>query len=187
MILTHKTVLFLGSSVTYGAASCGVSFADMMAETCGLRMVKEAVSGTPLTDTGAMSYVSRLKAVDRTLPIDLMICQLSTNDVWQKLPMDGIEDAIRWIIAYTRETWGCPIVFYTSPRFDSEEYGHMVELLLALKAELGFSVLDLWNAPDLRETDPEAYACYMPDPIHPNERGYREWWTPLFIAFCEAL
>lgn len=65
MILENKTVLFLGSSVTYDAASDGVSFADMMAETYGIRMVKEAVCGTPMTDTGETSYVARLKTVDK--------------------------------------------------------------------------------------------------------------------------
>ena len=187
MILTNKTVLFLGSSVTYGAASGGVAFPEMMAEACRFTAVKEAVSGTPLTDTGASSYVSRLKTVDKELPVDLMICQLSTNDVWQNLPMEGIEKAIRSIVAYTKETWGCPVVFYTNPPFDNAVYGDMVDMLLSLREELGISVMDLWHEPDLRVTDPEAYAAYMPDPIHPNERGYREWWTPKFIAFCEAL
>lgn len=187
MILENKTVLFLGSSVTYGAASGGVSFADMMAETYGIRMVKEAVCGTPMTDTGETSYVARLKTVDKTLPVDLMICRLSTNDVWQNLPMERIETAIRCIVAYTRETWGCPIVFYTSPRFDSEVYDEMVERLLSLQDELGVSVLDMWHMPDLLVTDPAACARYMPDHIHPNERGYREWWLPLFVEFCEAL
>lgn len=85
-----------------------------------------------------------------------MICQLSTNDVWQNLPMERIETAIRFIVAYTRETWGCPIVFYTSPRFDSEVYDGMVERLLSLQDELGVSVLDMWHMPNLRVTDPAA-------------------------------
>ena len=42
MKLKGKTVLFLGSSVTYGAFADGVSFADLMAERCGIRCIKEA-------------------------------------------------------------------------------------------------------------------------------------------------
>ena len=42
MELKGKTVLFLGSSVTYGSASDGVSFADMMAEELGFSCIKEA-------------------------------------------------------------------------------------------------------------------------------------------------
>ena len=39
-------IIFLGSSVTYGSASGGVSFADMICEKNGYDLVKEAVSGT---------------------------------------------------------------------------------------------------------------------------------------------
>ena len=52
MELKGKRVLFLGSSVTYGAASGGVSFAELMAERCEMQCLKEAVSGTVLTLIG---------------------------------------------------------------------------------------------------------------------------------------
>lgn len=55
-------MIFLGSSVTYGAASQGVSFADFIARRNGCEAIKEAVSGTTLVDNGSDSYVSRLKA-----------------------------------------------------------------------------------------------------------------------------
>ena len=48
MDLACKNLLFLGSSVTYGAESGGVSFVEIMAEKCGFSFVKEAVSGTTL-------------------------------------------------------------------------------------------------------------------------------------------
>ena len=34
MNLENKTILFLGSSVTYGSAAGGVSFVDMIGELC---------------------------------------------------------------------------------------------------------------------------------------------------------
>ena len=70
MNLKEKTVLFLGSSVTYGSAAGGVSFAELMEEACGIRCVKEAVSGTTLADINDISYVSRLKKVDTSLVVD---------------------------------------------------------------------------------------------------------------------
>ncbi len=191
MILKDKTVLFLGSSVTYGSAAGGVSFADMMAETCGCVAVKEAVSGTMLADVDENSYMARLKRVDKALPVDLFICQLSTNDASHLIPLDRVEDAIRFILSYVKDTWGCPIVFYTGTYYESGAYADMVKLLLSLQAELGqdydFSVLDLWHDPDMRSVTPENYARYMNDPIHPYEVGYREWWLPKFTAFCEGL
>ena len=188
MSLKGKTILFLGSSVTYGSASGGVAFPEMMADACGLIPVKEAVSGTTLVDLGPTSYVSRLKAVDTSIPVELFICQLSTNDARKKLPLGEIEAALRFILSYVKETWDCPVVFYTGTYYDSPAYADMVEMLLRLCRELkSFTVLDLWNDPTMREVSPEDYAAYMKDPVHPTERGYREWWTPKFIAYCEAL
>lgn len=187
MELKNKTVLFLGSSVTYGWASDGVSFAELMAEECGLVMVKEAVSGTTLADINDGSYVARLKTVDPTTPVDLFICQLSTNDATQNIDPEKIEAALRFIITYVQDTWHCPVVFYTGTYYDSERYAAMIDLLFSLQGEYGFSVLDLWNDPSMRAVTPEDYAQYMSDPIHPNIVGYREWWTPKFIEFCRKL
>ena len=64
MELKGKNILFLGSSVTYGSASGGISFVDLMAERCKSNCIKEAVSGTTLADINEDSYVSRLKRVD---------------------------------------------------------------------------------------------------------------------------
>lgn len=75
----QKSIIFLGSSVTYGAASGGISFADILCEKNGYGMVKEAVSGTTLTDDGPDSYVSRMKTINAG-SADLFVCQLSTND-----------------------------------------------------------------------------------------------------------
>lgn len=48
-ILTGKSILFLGSSVTLGTASEGVSFADYIAKRNGCEFLKEAVGSTTLT------------------------------------------------------------------------------------------------------------------------------------------
>lgn len=187
MTLNEKTVLFLGSSVTFGSAAGGVSFADHMARQCGLHMVKEAVSGTTLADVDDQSYVARLKRVDPALPVDLCICQLSTNDAGRGIPLPQVETAIRFIVEYVQKTWNCPLLFYTGTRFDNPAYAAMVDLLLQLKAEYGFFVLDLWNDPDMLAVSAEDYARYMCDPVHPTAAGYEQWWTPKFIDFCKQL
>ena len=48
--LTGKTICYLGSSVTYGAAAKGVSFVEYIAKRNGNEYTKEAVSGTTLVD-----------------------------------------------------------------------------------------------------------------------------------------
>ena len=81
--MAGKHLIFLGSSVTYGSASGGVSFADFISRRNGCAITKEAVSGTTLVDEGEDSYISRLKKLDKSIPADLFICQLSTNDATQ--------------------------------------------------------------------------------------------------------
>ena len=85
--LTGKRILFLGSSVTYGAASGGESFADQIAARNGCLITKEAVSGTTLADDSADSYIARLRRISREQTFDLAVCQLSTNDATQQKPL----------------------------------------------------------------------------------------------------
>ena len=187
MTLKGKTVLFLGSSVTYGYASGGISFADIMGEVCGVHVIKEAVSGTTLADLDDSSYVARLKAVDRQVRPDLFVCQLSTNDATRNIACHKIEEAIREILGFVKDAFGCPVVFYTGTYFPSEAYEAMIGLLYRLRGEYGFSILDLYHDAEMLAVDEEDYRRYMQDPVHPTLLGYREWWTPKFIDFCEKL
>ncbi|MBQ1955553.1 MAG: SGNH/GDSL hydrolase family protein [Clostridia bacterium] len=185
MLLKNKTVLFLGSSVTYGGGN--YSFADVMAERCGINCIKEAVSGTTLADRDKTSYVSRLKTVDSETKVDLFICQLSTNDAALNIPLSEVEEAIRFIVEYVQKTFACKVAFYTGTYFENENYRSMVSLLLSLQKEYGFSVLDMYNDVEMRAVGGELYKKYMSDPVHPTSLGYIEWWTPKFIDFCEKL
>ena len=56
--------LFLGSSVTYGSACGGVSFADILPDAINCDIQKSAISGTTLTDIGLEddgNYIYRLE------------------------------------------------------------------------------------------------------------------------------
>ena len=188
-----KRIVFLGSSVTYGEASGGVSFADMLCEKYGYEMVKEAVSGTTLVDEGADSYVSRLRNITVN-DADLFICQLSTNDATGRKPLGKIADsrdmnffdtktvagAIEFIIAYAFEKWNCPVMFYTGPRYDSVLYEIMVKKLREIAEKWNISIIDLWGDEQFNSISTEKYNRYMADPIHPTLEGYREWWLPEF-------
>lgn len=189
MHLSEKTVLFLGSSVTYGSASGGISFADIMEKTCGIHYIKEAVSGTTLADINDASYVSRLKRVDKSHKVDLFICQLSTNDAFadESIHISDVEKAIRFILQYAKNVFQCPIVFYTGTYFENQRYEDMVKLLYRLQNEYDFYILDLYNDKEMCRISKDSYQLYMRDPIHPTLKGYTEWWTPKFIAFCEQL
>lgn len=195
--LYGKTIIFLGSSVTYGSASGGISFVDYMQKRDGIRPIKEAVSGTTLVDEdlmGKKSYIARMKTIDKNIKADAFVCQLSTNDATVKKPLGSIsssfrsEDfdtktilgAIEYVIAYARQTWNCPILFYTGTKYKSKFYEQMVNALLEIKKKWNIEVLDLWHDEEMNQVSKHDYNLYMANAIHPSKAGYREWWTPKF-------
>ena len=196
-----KRLLFLGSSVTYGAAAQGVSMADYLRILDGCTVVKEAVSGTTLADRSEDSYLSRLRRVDAEQRFDAVICQLSTNDATQGIPLGCVSGsresdtfdtatvagALEAIIAYVQKVWDCPFVLYTGTKYESAQYRAMVDLLPFLREKRGIHVLDLWNDEEMNAVAQEDYALYMSDPIHPSQAGYLLWWTPKFQAFLYDL
>lgn len=192
-MLKDKTIIFLGSSVTYGACSKGESFVEFLANKHGIIPVKEAVSGTTLVDNGKSSYIARMKTIDKDINADAFVCQLSTNDATKELPIGEATDkkdiekldtstvagAIEYIILYARQTWNCPVVFYTGTQYDSERYKLLVDLLLEIQKKYDIEVIDLWNNP-MNDIPKEKYDLYMADGIHPTKAGYRDWWLPEF-------
>lgn len=183
-------IAFLGSSVTEGARSKGVSFVEYICKRNNCTYVKEAVSGTTLVDNRETSYVQRmLNNMDTTEEFDLFVCQLSTNDAAQNLTLGEISEgtsldafdtstiigAMEYIICYAGQTWNCSVVFFTGTKFDSELYPQMISALDGLQEKWGIEVIDMWNGLDV---DIENYGLYMADGIHPTQAGYLEWWTP---------
>lgn len=206
--LSGLTIGWLGSSVTYGQGAQGYSMADEIAlRHADTVSYKYAISGTTLADCkyGASvptdgegshgSYVARLKQLSPEQKYDLFIVQLSTNDATAGIPMGEISadqelasqnsstviGAMEYIIAYVKETWGCPVMFYTGTKYESEQYGEMVETLLKLQEKWGIGVINLWNDEDMNAVSEEQRALYIKeDGIHPLRDGYVEWWTPKF-------
>lgn len=192
--INGKTVIFLGSSVTFGYGSLGVSFVEFLEKEDGIIPVKEAVSGTTLADIKDNSYVSRLKAINKNIKADAFVCQLSTNDATKNIPLGEIKEsfsiedfdtltvagAIEYIIAYAEKTYNCPVIFYTQARYDSENYGKMAELLFEIQKKWDITVIDLWNNDNINSITDEQRKLYLVDKIHPTKAGYKEWWFPEF-------
>jgi len=201
--LNGKILMFLGSSVTYGSASGGTSFVEFVKIKGRCNVIKEAVSGTTLVDTDASSYVKRLVnnlgTKYKDTKVDHLIVQLSTNDATQGKPLGKLSDgtdkdtmntttvigAIEYIIAYAKETWGCEVSFYTGTKYESLLYKRMVDALYDVQEKWGIGILDLWNDEEMNAVSDADYKKYMSDSIHPTIMGYREWWTPKFIAHLE--
>ena len=186
-----KTFYFLGSSVTYGASSKGISMADYISKRNDCVCVKEAVSGTTLANRSGNSYVARLKNFDTTKSIDGFICQLSTNDknfsdrgfVTQGYDIDTFDtyytyDAMQYIIAYVKQNWNCPIYFYTGSYFQDDNYDEMVAVCLELAKKWDIKVINLYDNKPFNDVTKKEYKLFMADPIHPTQAGYRFWWVP---------
>ena len=192
--LKGKTVVFLGSSVTKGFAAHNNSFAEYIAKKDSCTCIKEAVNGTTLIDNGEDSYIERMRDnLDPERQVDLFICQLSTNDATRNSPLGEISEsrdldsfdvkticgAIEYIIAYAKETWHCPVMFYTNPQYDSDSYAKMVEALLEIQKKWQIGVIDFWNDERINSVSPEKRKLYLQDPIHPMKAGYAEWLVPV--------
>ena len=194
--LMGKTIIFLGSSVTFGAASLEQSFVEYLAAKEGIIPVKEAVSGTTLVTSEENNYIERMEKLPKEIKADAFICQLSTNDATRNKPLgiiseDGNFDtetiigAIEYIISYAKETWHCPVYFYTGTKYDSALYAEMVKALYDIRKKWNIGIIDLWNNEEMCNVSKEDYALYMADPIHPSKAGYRDWWTPAFVSYLK--
>lgn len=205
--LEGKRILFLGSSVTYGSAAQGNSFADYLGKIDGVIVTKEAVSATTLVDEFSIlpflmagngdSYVTRLQQVDKDAQFDAVVVQLSTNDATMKKELGKVSDgfqsadfdtktvtgAMEFIIWYAQETWNCPVIFYTGSYYESAEYSAMVSRLLELQEKWDIGVIDLYNDAELNSIDAQTYNFYMYDKIHPTKAGYLEWWFPAIQTY----
>lgn len=194
--LRGKTILCLGSSISSGFSSGGVSFLDYLGRIDGCRIIQETVSATTLADRGHYSYLKRLRRRMARMgqPPDYFLCQLSTNDAtFRSVPgkisrsrrpedfdasttVGGIEA----VLATVRETWDCPVIFYTAARYDNPRYHKLVNLLVELREKWDFTLLDLWHDTAFNALTPEERALYMNDAIHPTRAGYLRWWLPQF-------
>ncbi len=196
--ISDKKMLFLGSSVTYGYASNGVSFVDYLAKRNGCTTVKEAVSGTTLVDSGSDSYVQRMiRNLSSQTGVDHFICQLSTNDASQNKPLGTISTsynisdfdtstvigAMEYIISYAKDKWDCPVSFFTGTYYDNANYQSMVDALYKLQEKWDIGIIDLWNNQEMRDVSDSDYWKYMADTVHPTAKGYLEWWTPVFEEY----
>ena len=208
--LRGMKILFLGSSVTYGAAAQGVSFADYLEKQDGIDAVKEAVSGTTMTDEWSLnsflnwgdggSYVSRLEKMDKDDNFDAVICQLSTNDATAGKALGEISNsknpetfdtktitgAIEYIISYSQETWNCPVIFYTGAYFENDAYQKMVYRLKELQDKWQFGIIDLYDDTEFNSISQKDYELYMYDEIHPTKAGYLKWWTPAIETYLSG-
>lgn len=203
--LSGKTILWMGSSVTFGMMSGGYSMADYITENhVGNRSVKYAISGTTLVNDAMKgdSYVERLEKdvwEGYDDEIDLVIIQLSTNDASNGKPLGTLSDSMdrddfdvttiigaeEYLISYAKDRWGCDVVFYTGSYYEAPAYAEMVEGIKKVCDKWDAGLINLWDNQEMNDIyGTDEYKEYMPiDGIHPNKKGYSEWWGPEFEKY----
>lgn len=194
------TFYFLGSSVTYGFATGGVSFVNEIQNTLNCNCVKEAVSGTTLTDNGPSSYVKRMENnIPKDAKIENLVVQLSTNDVTQNKPFGSISNsqdissfnketvlgAIEYIIAYAKATWDCEVTFYTNPDFNNSNYELLITKLYDVQDKWDIGIIDFYNYVNMEALSQETLNSYMSDSIHPNAKGYA-WMGSIMAEYLKS-
>lgn len=192
--LYGKRVVFLGSSITYGAGSMGKSFVEYLQARDGVIPTKSAISGTTLAGLEPKAYTSRLRTdFDQHASYDVFVCQLSTNDDRDHKKLGEITPytqkgqfdrnttigAIEDTLSYVRTNFGCPIIFYTCLRKTDEAYSELIKQLYALQAKWHFYILDLWDNSVMKESI-KNNPSMMVDDAHPTQFGYKQLWTPVF-------
>ena len=197
--LTEKpTYYFLGSSVTYGSATNGISFVEEVEKTLGYNVLKEAVSGTTLVDNGASSYIARMKTLPTENAVNRLIVQLSTNDVTQNIAFGELSSsyeiasfntstvigAIEYIIAYAKQTWGADVVFYTNHKYNNNRYNALVNELYKVQEKWGIGIVDFFNYAEMEKLDTDTLNSYKADDIHPNVNGYK-WMGQVFSEYIQ--
>ena len=191
--LAGKKLIFLGSSVTEGVKT-GISFVDYIGARNGCEIIKEAVGGTTLVNESGNSYIPRMETIDPEFEADAFICQLSTNDASGEKALGEISEsmnkedfdtttvagAIEYIIAYAKETWDCPVIFYTNPKYDNEHYASMVAILEDIAEKWDIDLVNLWEDEDINKMIEEDRKNLLYDFIHPRPGFYLDVWTPYF-------
>ena len=197
--LSGLKIVWIGSSVTYGMHSGGYSMADAIADNHAATVsYKYGMSSTTLVNGNSDSYVARLMEIDPDLASNLVIIQLSTNDattgkefgtISDSFELEDFDDgtiygAIEKILAYVKQTFNCPTLFYTGTYYENDAYAQMVEALMKIQEKWGIGVIDLYHNEEMTAMyQTEQYDAYMYDEIHPNRDGYVEWWTPEFELY----
>lgn len=191
-ILYNKKILLLGSSVTLGMTSRFTSLAAYLSRRNHCTITMDAVLASTLAARNRLSYVDRLKKYTKnTNPIDFFLCQLSTNDAVfgsdlgkvstsydpAKFDLHTTAGSIEYIITYVRNTWNCPIIFFTGTQFDNPRYQKMVNMLLDIAEKWDIEVIDLWHN-EMNDIPKDLYHLYMHDGVHPTKAGYLLWWVP---------
>lgn len=177
--LTGKKIAYLGSSVMEGTENNNVSYVEYIAKRNEGTYIKETKEDSTMADTGEDSYIPRMLNMDKDADMDLFFVEIAFADVQQGIELGKISEsmnaedfdtkttigALEYICSYVEQTWGCPVVFITNPRFSggiADEYAKMVEQVWYLREKWKTGLVCQWFKLGGKEDS------YMVDDTHPS-------------------
>lgn len=192
--LYGKMIYHLGSSISHGHATGGISFAEQIKEITGSKMNKQAQSGTTLSMEEKESYAERFANFPFNDNPDFLILQLSTNDftrggitlgsvgsATENFDARTTAGAIEYIISETKKkSPNTQIVIYScavKSNWSNSNYSRFATIeLQKLQGKWGITIVDLYGADKIFNDN-----MILSDDIHPNKQGYASLFTPALI------
>ncbi len=215
MELKGKKIVFLGDSITEGhGTSCKAArFTEILERTEGIKAVNLGIGGTRIAmqpgdeKRNDKDYCSRIGTVDSDA--DIIVIFGGTNDFGHGFaPIGGPEDKDEKTftgalhLLYSSLIERCPdavIVVLTptrrlnedDPRGDVKKEDYLplsgyVSVIRKTAEEYSLPVLDLWSVSGMQPKIPTIRERYMPDGLHPNDRGH-ERIASLLAGFLKSL
>ncbi len=178
----------------YKEAASGTTIANIPATEEMAAILTQIIGADPSKED--LSFTARIHDLPLDVKPDLFVLQLSTND--SRLPAESIGSisestdiadfdlattlgGMEYIMAYVRDNWHCPVLIYTSPFLNDDQYMAMLDNAYKVADKWNGFILDLTTDSVFNAVGHENFDLYMaPDGIHPTRAGYQLWWLPRF-------
>lgn len=196
------TVLFFGTDFTRGKKG-DISFVDQLQEKKLIHAMKFC-SDDDVTLTKRRNdnnYIDMLTSlpVDEYMPAYVMI-EIPYGDIKRHSKIGEISDgawcadfdtktligAMEYIVIYCRDTWGCPVGFYTGYYPEDEDYQKLIDAMNIVAEKWKVDTIDFCNSPSITINDDNKKE-YLASKHYPTAQGYKEFFTPMVeVFFVEA-
>ena len=211
----NKTALFLGDSISYGAADAGRSWAWRMSNSLGFKPDNQSVNGWAISTSRQLRIINELKGVKYN-SYDYVIMEGGTNDAWDSCEVGVVSDSYDpKDFDITTFAGGLEELFYNAyQRFPGARFGFIITYKMPLATDKGnvaymepianisidickkwnVAYLDLYHDDYVNNTLLEVDTLnYLIDTVHPSVAAYdrlspyiEQWFKQLTVNDISA-
>lgn len=203
------TIFACGDSITYGAGSHGVSYADLFSVKYNLKLTKSAVGGATLSCATKAAHIPEL-ALKANKKYDYVIINGGINDYFANCTLGSVSDknsksfdtntscgGLESIIYYFKSNYPQTKLYYLSmhkanntekiPNALGLTYADYVDKFTQICNKYGVTIIDCYNS-DFNTSQISLKKAYTRkgdgvypngDGIHPTEAGYLKYYLPI--------